>query len=173
MNVPNNLFYAKTHEWARKEGNKVYVGITDHAQHEITDIVHVELPETGKSFDKEHVHIDILSAGALVSNPSELINSKYFVDLLKELKDDYDLVLLDCPPISNLTDGILVSKLVDGTVYIVEADRLDRELVLGSIEELISNKSNVLGAVLTKVDIKKEKKKYGYKYDYYYSNYNR
>ena len=53
MNVPNNLFYAKTHEWARKEGNKVYVGITDHAQHEITDIVHVELPEVGKSFDKE------------------------------------------------------------------------------------------------------------------------
>jgi len=53
MNTPNNLFYAKTHEWARKEGNKVYVGITDHAQHEITDIVHVELPEAGKKFDKE------------------------------------------------------------------------------------------------------------------------
>ncbi len=53
MNVPNNLFYAKTHEWARKDGNKVYVGITDHAQHEITDIVHVELPEAGKVFDKE------------------------------------------------------------------------------------------------------------------------
>ncbi|MBQ2219928.1 MAG: glycine cleavage system protein GcvH [Elusimicrobia bacterium] len=53
MNTPNNLCYAKTHEWARKEGNKVYVGITDHAQHEITDIVHVELPEVGKKFDKE------------------------------------------------------------------------------------------------------------------------
>jgi len=52
MNVPNELFYAKTHEWARKEGNKVYVGITDHAQHEITDIVHVELPEVGKKFSK-------------------------------------------------------------------------------------------------------------------------
>lgn len=53
MNVPNELFYAKTHEWARKEGNKIYVGITDHAQHEITDIVHVELPEIGKKFAKE------------------------------------------------------------------------------------------------------------------------
>lgn len=52
MNVPNDLFYAKTHEWAKKEGNKVYVGITDHAQHEITDIVHVELPEVGKKFKK-------------------------------------------------------------------------------------------------------------------------
>ncbi len=52
MNVPNELFYAKTHEWARKQGNKVYVGITDHAQHEITDIVHVELPEKGKKLTK-------------------------------------------------------------------------------------------------------------------------
>lgn len=52
MNVPSDLFYAKTHEWAKKEGNKVYVGITDHAQHEITDIVHVELPEVGKKFKK-------------------------------------------------------------------------------------------------------------------------
>jgi glycine cleavage system H protein len=49
MNTPKELFYAKTHEWAKKEtGNAVRVGITDHAQHEITDIVHVELPEVGK-----------------------------------------------------------------------------------------------------------------------------
>ena len=53
MNVPNELFYAKTHEWAKKVENKVYVGITDYAQHEITDIVHVELPEISKNFGKE------------------------------------------------------------------------------------------------------------------------
>ena len=52
MNVPNNLFYAKTHEWAKKDGDKIVVGITDYAQHEITDIVHVELPEVGKKFQK-------------------------------------------------------------------------------------------------------------------------
>ena len=48
--IPNNLFYAKTHEWAKKDGDKIIVGITDYAQHEITDIVHVELPEVGKKF---------------------------------------------------------------------------------------------------------------------------
>jgi glycine cleavage system H protein len=49
MNIPKDLFYVKTHEWAKKEsGTNVKVGITDHAQHEITDIVHVELPEKGK-----------------------------------------------------------------------------------------------------------------------------
>lgn len=53
MNVPAELFYTKTHEWAKKVENKVYVGITDYAQHEITDIVHVELPEISKNFGKE------------------------------------------------------------------------------------------------------------------------
>lgn len=48
MKVPQELFYAKSHEWAKNEGNKIRVGITDHAQHEITDVVHVELPKVGQ-----------------------------------------------------------------------------------------------------------------------------
>ena len=48
VEVPENLMYTKTHEWARIEGNRVTIGITDHAQHELTDIVYVELPEIGK-----------------------------------------------------------------------------------------------------------------------------
>lgn len=47
-NTPKDLRYAKTHEWAKKEGARVRVGISDHAQHEITDVVHVELPAVGK-----------------------------------------------------------------------------------------------------------------------------
>ena len=45
MNIPSNLKYAKTHEWVRVEGNLAVVGITDHAQHELTDVVFVELPK--------------------------------------------------------------------------------------------------------------------------------
>ena len=47
-NIPETLKYSKSHEWARIEGDTVTVGITDHAQHELTDIVFVELPETGR-----------------------------------------------------------------------------------------------------------------------------
>ena len=47
-NVPPDLKYAKSHEWARIQGNEATVGITDHAQHELTDVVFVELPEVGK-----------------------------------------------------------------------------------------------------------------------------
>jgi len=46
-NVPDNLKYTKKHEWARIEGNHVIVGITDHAQEELTDIVYIELPKMG------------------------------------------------------------------------------------------------------------------------------
>jgi glycine cleavage system H protein len=47
-NVPSDLKYAKTHEWVRVSGNVATVGITDHAQHELTDVVFVELPEVGR-----------------------------------------------------------------------------------------------------------------------------
>lgn len=122
-------------------------------------------------FDK--VDLDILTAGSKISNSSELINSKYFAKLINDLKADYDLVLIDCPPISNMTDGVLVSKLADGTVYVIESNRTDYQVVSDCLEELRNNKVFLLGAVLTKVDIRKEKRLYGYKYDYYYSNYNK
>jgi glycine cleavage system H protein len=47
-NVPKDLKYAKSHEWVRVAGNVATVGITDHAQHELTDVVFVELPEVGR-----------------------------------------------------------------------------------------------------------------------------
>lgn len=52
MNIPQDLKYTKTHEWVKVEGNKAKVGITDFAQHEITDIVHIELPDNGKDVKK-------------------------------------------------------------------------------------------------------------------------
>lgn len=47
-NVPSDLKYAKSHEWARLAGDTATIGITDHAQHELTDIVFVELPAMGR-----------------------------------------------------------------------------------------------------------------------------
>lgn len=47
MNIPNDLFYTASHEWARLEGENARVGITDHAQAELTDVVYVELPKIG------------------------------------------------------------------------------------------------------------------------------
>ena len=48
-NIPEQLKYAKTHEWVRVEGDSAWVGITDHAQAELTELVFVELPESGRT----------------------------------------------------------------------------------------------------------------------------
>lgn len=52
MNIPPELRYTTSHEWAKNENGKVRVGITDYAQHEITDVVHVELPVAGRKVEK-------------------------------------------------------------------------------------------------------------------------
>lgn len=122
---------------------------------------------------KGNVSVDVLAAGSKVSNPSELINSKSFSRLIQSLKEEYDLVLIDCPPISSMTDGMLVSYLSDGTIYVIESERTDYQVIRGCLDELRANKAFILGAVLTKVNIKSQKKLYGYKYDYYYANYNK
>jgi len=49
MNVPDDLYYTESHEWVRVEGENARVGITDHAQAELTDVVYVELPKVGAS----------------------------------------------------------------------------------------------------------------------------
>lgn len=49
-NVPDNLLYSKDHEWVRVEGDTAVIGITDHAQEQLGDVVYVELPKVGESF---------------------------------------------------------------------------------------------------------------------------
>ena len=53
MEIPDNLKYSKEHEWVRVEGNHAIVGITDFAQEQLGDIVHLELPGDGVSFERE------------------------------------------------------------------------------------------------------------------------
>lgn len=143
----------------------------------VTDIIfshgEVTLGNAIQKFENKdpYVRVDVLAAGSRVANPSELINKPSFARMIEELKKHYDLIFIDCPPISSITDGVLVSKLADGTVYLVESERTDYPIVQNCVEDLKNNNVKILGAVLTKVDIKHQKKLYGYKYDYYYSNY--
>ena len=53
MNVPDDLLYTKSHEWIRREGENIRVGITDHAQAELTDVVFVELPKFGAEVEAQ------------------------------------------------------------------------------------------------------------------------
>ncbi|PYM01446.1 MAG: glycine cleavage system protein GcvH [Verrucomicrobia bacterium] len=83
MNVPDNLLYTKSHEWIRREGDNVCVGITDHAQAELTDVVFVELPavvESVKAASDIYAPVKgtvVEANNALTNNPA-LINTDPF-----------------------------------------------------------------------------------------------
>jgi glycine cleavage system H protein len=64
MNVRENLFYTKEHEWVKLEGESATIGITDYAQHSLGDITFVELPETGSSFKRSDTLATIESVKA-------------------------------------------------------------------------------------------------------------
>jgi glycine cleavage system H protein len=71
MNQPKNLKYTKTHEWVRWDGAQIVVGITDFAQHQLSDVVHVELPEVGDKYaaGAEAVVVESIKAASDVYAP--------------------------------------------------------------------------------------------------------
>jgi len=71
MNIPKNLRYAKTHEWVRVEGDIAVVGITDHAQQELTDVVYVETPAVGSRVEagKECAVVESVKAASDIYAP--------------------------------------------------------------------------------------------------------
>jgi len=71
MNVPKNLKYAKTHEWVRVEGDIAVIGITDHAQNELTDVVYVETPAVGAHLEagKECAVVESVKAASDIYAP--------------------------------------------------------------------------------------------------------
>ena len=71
MNIPKNLKYARSHEWVRVEGDIAVVGITDHAQHELTDIFYVELPTVGDRVEagKECAVVESVKAASDIYAP--------------------------------------------------------------------------------------------------------
>jgi glycine cleavage system H protein len=71
MNIPKNLKYTKSHEWVRVEGDVAVVGITDHAQQEMTDVVYVETPEVGSHVEagKECAVVESVKAASDIYAP--------------------------------------------------------------------------------------------------------
>lgn len=88
--VPDGLKYTKDHEWAKLDGRRARVGITDHAQHELTDVVYVELPAVGKVV-KQGAEMGVVES---VKTASEIFApfSGKIVEVNKALEDKPELV---------------------------------------------------------------------------------
>lgn len=120
------------------------------------------------TYQTNFLNVDIIFSGPIAPNPSELLEEASFSDLLKELRNTYDYIILDTPPLGSVTDAAIVAKECDGAVLVIESERVSYKLAQKVQEQLEKTGCKILGAVLNKVNI--EKDKYYQKYDYYYGN---
>ena len=109
-------------------------------------------------------NLDLLPAGIIPPNPSELLSKENLETAIKYLKEKYDYVLLDTAPVGLVTDTLIISRVADASIYICRADvtaKNDIQFINRLHEE---GKLNNLAIVLNGVDMKK--RKYGYYYGY-------
>lgn len=103
--------------------------------------------------------LDILSRGPDVPNPSEILNSRSFVDVLKILSNKYDRIIVDSPPVTPVTDAQILAAICDITLLVLRADKSTRRLSQQARDGLLSVGAHVLGAVVNDVP---RKSRYGY-----------
>ena len=135
--------------------------------------------------------LDVIVAGDVPPNPSELLGSERMAGLLQELSAAYDYIVFDLPPVNAVSDGLVISKLVQGMVLVVRQDYDDYHAVGDAISRMRYLDCKIMGAVLTCAGVNSGRygyrgkrygkyggyKRYGYRYgggykNYSYSSYN-
>jgi succinoglycan biosynthesis transport protein ExoP len=111
--------------------------------------------------------LDVLMGGSLRPNPAGLLASRRAREIFTELRDEYQLVLVDSPPIVPIADSHILAGLCDGVVLVVRARQTKPELLLRAIESL--GAANVIGVVLNDVELAATP--YAYAYRYYQRHY--
>ncbi len=124
----------------------------------------------GTASSKDCLHkvdgIDVIPCGQVPPDPQELLGSEAFIKLMEKLKAHYDYVVVDCPPVQSVSDALMISRLCDGLVYVVEAGRVQSGAIQNTVGRLLQVGAPVTGVVLNKIDPKKGKD-YGYTGGYY------
>lgn len=110
--------------------------------------------------------LDVLPCGPVPPNPSELMHTKRFAEVVEGLKGQYDKILFDAPPVGAVTDPVILGTQVDGVVLVVKTGKTPRAQVQQALRSLQDANVRLLGLVLNDMDI--NTKKYGYYYGKYY-----
>lgn len=111
-------------------------------------------------------NLDVIFTGTKSPNPAELLGSSKFERMLAKCKEDYDYIIIDCPPLGSVIDAALVAKSCDGTIMVIEADSVSYKLAQNVKKQLETADCKILGAILNKVQ-STGKGYYGYYKGYY------
>jgi len=111
-------------------------------------------------------NLSIISCGPIPPNPAEMLSSKMFSSFLSNMKEFYDIIIADTPPLSGIIDAAIIASKTDGTVLVISSGGVEYKLAKQVITQLEHANANILGIALNKV-----KRKYYGRYYQYYSNY--
>jgi capsular exopolysaccharide synthesis family protein len=119
-------------------------------------------------------NLSIIPAGPLPPNPSELLGSYKLYELIRVLKERYNIIIWDSPPLMTVTDSLILSKVLDGTVIVTKAGKTTYDIVRRGLKAIRGRRSSdpesrVLGVVINAIDVKKSD--YYYYKQYYHSYY--
>jgi tyrosine-protein kinase Etk/Wzc len=113
--------------------------------------------------------LSIITSGTIPPNPAEMLDSKQMEKFLAEVRNRFDYIILDAPPIVAVTDAEILAKKVDGSILVVSADTTENDVFERAIQLIKHDYSVLIGSVLNNFN---DKPGYGsyYKYHYYYAS---
>lgn len=118
-------------------------------------------------------NVFVLPAGKRFNSPLELISSQRFGEAITKLKDLFDVLVIDCPPLKPVSDSLVISRYANAVLYVVKADSTPYQLVSAAIKRLHDIDAPLLGVVLNLMDFRKADKyghySYQYRYQYQYA----
>jgi len=133
------------------------------------------LTETVHSVD-EFIHstevpnLEVVCCGAVPTSPSELVGSRRMAQFLNDVNQRYDRVILDCPPISAVSDPLVIASLSQGVIFVTKFNKIRREHAHKSIQRIQDAGIRIVGVVINDIDFE-GKDSYYYSYYYYQNRY--
>ncbi len=114
----------------------------------------------------ESTGLQVLLSGKIPPNPSELLGSNKFDELITVLRSQFEYVIIDCPPLLPVTDAAIVSAKADGCVLVIHAGVTKKPHFIGSRDAVKAVGSTILGVIINKIPVASLEYEYGYRYGY-------
>ncbi|HNQ89654.1 MAG TPA: polysaccharide biosynthesis tyrosine autokinase [Verrucomicrobiota bacterium] len=115
-------------------------------------------------------NLDVICCGPSPSQPSELLGSRRMMQFMQEISRRYDRVIMDCPPISAVSDPLVLSAMADGVVFVTKFNKIRREHARRTVQRLQDAGIHICGVVLNDIDFE-GRDSYYYSYYYYQNRY--
>lgn len=107
---------------------------------------------TGEVIHKASIaNLSVIPCGKLSDRPAELLETSALAEILRELKNQFEYIILDSPPILPVTDALILADVVDGVIQVVQGDKTRREIALAARNRLSKCKAQMVGIILTQI----------------------